>query len=83
VLVSFSTGGGTAVAGKDYTPTSGTLTFNPGETSHTFTIPILANPAVQPDVTVNITLSNPTGGATIGQTSVARTRRSPRTPASP
>jgi hypothetical protein len=58
------TGGG--VAGTDYTATSGTLTFGQGETSKSFGVPILKNPSASADRTVNLTLSNPTGGAVLG-----------------
>ena len=40
VTVSYSTGDNTAVAGSDYTPASGVLTFQPGETSHVITLVI-------------------------------------------
>ena len=42
VTVKYATANGTAVAGSDYTATSGTLTFNPGETSQTINVPITA-----------------------------------------
>jgi CSLREA domain-containing protein len=66
VSVGYAVGGGTAVAGTDYTATSGTLFFNPGDTSKTFVIPLIDAARVGGSVTANITLSNPTGGATLG-----------------
>jgi hypothetical protein len=66
VTVAYATGGGTAVAGTDYTTTTGTLTFNPGELDKTFVVPILSTNLVGPDTTVNLTLSALTGGATFG-----------------
>ena len=39
--VNYATGGGTAVAGVNYTATSGTLVFSPGQTSQSFTIPVI------------------------------------------
>jgi Calx-beta domain-containing protein/WD40 repeat protein len=66
VTVDFATSDGTATATQDYTPASGTLTFNPGVTSQTFTVPILNDTLDESDETVNLTLSNPTGGATLG-----------------
>ena len=64
--INFATSNGTALAGSDYTATSGTLTFSPGQTSQTFSIPIVNDNVFEPDETVNITLTNPTGGATLG-----------------
>jgi Calx-beta domain len=71
VTVDYSTSNGTAIAGSDYTATSGTLTFAAGVTSRTFTIPIVKDTLDESDETVNLTLSNPTGGATIGASDTA------------
>ena len=71
ITVDYATSDGTATAGSDYTATSGTLTFNQGETSKTLTIPITNDGVFEPDETVNITLSNPTGGATLGTPAAA------------
>jgi len=60
--VNFSTADGTAVAGVDYIATNGTFVFTNGETSHTFLVTVIANTTVQPDKTVLLQLSNPTGG---------------------
>jgi hypothetical protein len=50
----------------DYTPTSGTLTFNPGETSKTFNVPIIDDgDFIEPDESLALTLSSPTH-ATLG-----------------
>src|SRR5262249_44467695 len=64
VSVNYATSNGTALAGSDYTATSGTLNFAAGETSKTFTIPITNDTAVENPETVTLTLSNPTRGAT-------------------
>ena len=71
VSVNYATSNGTATAGSDYTASSGTLNFAAGETSKTFTIPILDDSAVEGDETVNLTLSSPTGGATLGSQNTA------------
>jgi uncharacterized delta-60 repeat protein len=57
---------GTATPGADFTSVSGTLQFLSGQTSRTFTIPIINDTLVEPDETVTLVLSNPTGGAALG-----------------
>ncbi len=72
VTVHYATSNGTATAGTDYTATSGTLTFNDGESSKMFTIPILNSGFTGTPRTVNLTLSNPSGNnATLGTPSTA------------
>lgn len=72
--VSYATSDGSATAGVSYSATSGTLTFAPGITSQSFTIPILSGAAGRGNQTVNLALSTPTGGATLGsQTSAVLT----------
>ena len=60
ISVNFATGGGTAAAGVDYTPTSGTLTFTNGQLLNYIFVPILPNSLVQSNQTFNVTLSSPT-----------------------
>ena len=57
--------GGTATPGVDYTPTSGTLTFGPGETSKTFTVTLLGTATVGGIKTVNLALSSPSVGTIV------------------
>jgi hypothetical protein len=71
VTIQAATTGGTATAGADFTDASQTLTFVNGQTSLTFTIPILADTLVEGNETVNLTLSSPTGGASLGTPSTA------------
>lgn len=66
VGVFFSTANGTGTAGSDYTNTSGTLVFAPGVTHLTFNVPVSDNLLVDGNRTVNLALSNPTNGATLG-----------------
>ena len=65
VSVDYATSDGTATAGSDYTAASGTLNFDPNQATATFTVPITDDTTVEPNETVNLTLSNPTG-ATFG-----------------
>lgn len=47
-----------ASAGADYTAASGTLTFNPGDISKTFTVPVLGDVVQESSETFTVTLSN-------------------------
>ncbi len=61
-----ATGGATCGAGVDYINTSGTLSFADGESSKDFTVQLCADSGPETDETIALTLSNPTGGASIG-----------------
>jgi hypothetical protein len=63
VMVDYMTIDGTATAGSDYTPISGTLTFAPGEIKKTVTISILDDPLGEPNETFGLSLSSPTNAA--------------------
>jgi Calx-beta domain len=66
ISVNFSTSDGTAKAGSDYTATSGTLNFGPGELSKDISIPILSDLLFENgSETFTVNLSSPTGGAVI------------------
>jgi hypothetical protein len=72
--VDYSTGGGNATAGVDYTPVSGTLIFPAGPTAQQLiVIPILDDPTIESVETFNLTLSNPTNGALLGLNGVGAT----------
>lgn len=60
VTVAYATANGTATAGGDYQARSGTLTFAPGETSKTITVPILGDRLAEPDETFFVNLSGAT-----------------------
>lgn len=66
VTIAFATSDGSATAGSDYTATNGTLTFADGQSSMTVTVPITDDGEVENDETFNLTISSPTGGATVG-----------------
>ncbi|WP_407118088.1 DUF4082 domain-containing protein [Bradyrhizobium sp. LMG 9283] len=63
--VGFTTSSGSALAGSDYTTTSGTVTFAAGQASQTISVPIVNDTTPENDETFTVTLSNPTG-ATLG-----------------
>jgi uncharacterized repeat protein (TIGR01451 family) len=65
VTVNYATADGNAMAGSDYTTTRGTLTFAPGVLSQSFTVPILDDAISEASESFNVTLTNPTGGATV------------------
>ena len=56
--VQYSTSEGTALEGADYTHSSGTITFQPGDTTQTISIPILDDAIPEGDETFTITLSD-------------------------
>jgi Calx-beta domain-containing protein len=70
--VDYATSNGTATAGADYTAVSGTLTFAVGETTKSFSVPIINDTLDEtPIESVNLTLSNPTGGIVLGTDSTS------------
>ena len=62
-----TTGSGTAVAGVDFTSTSGTLAFADGQVSRTFAVPILVNVGSTTNTTVGLAIATATGGAVVNQ----------------
>jgi hypothetical protein len=66
VAVDYATSDGTATERKDYAAALGTLRFAAGETSNTFDLLITDDAFREQDETINLTLSNPTGGALLG-----------------
>ncbi|MFH8338196.1 glycoside hydrolase family 3 protein [Streptomyces sp. AM6-12] len=60
VTVTYATGGGTATAGRDYTPVSGTLTFpagTPSGTTRTIEVPTRRDGAAEPAETIPLKLT--------------------------
>jgi hypothetical protein len=73
--VSYATSNGTATADTgtphDYAPTSGTLTFAPGQTMKSFTVATHNNTSVEGARTFLLRLLDPLGGADLGSPSTA------------
>jgi hypothetical protein len=59
VYVNYSTANGTALAGSDYTATSGRLTFLKGQTIKTIVVPVVGDLASEPDETFFVNLRTP------------------------
>jgi len=59
VSVNYATADATATAGSDYVAAAGSLSFAPGETSHTIELTVNGDTAVEPDETFLVNLSNP------------------------
>jgi beta-glucanase (GH16 family) len=72
VTVDYATSFGSAIADRDYTPVSGTLTFQANSTSQSFTVQTFDDQKYQGERGVLAALSNPTGGAGLGQPAIAR-----------
>lgn len=68
VMVHFMTASGSAASGSDFVPTSGTLTFLPGQTSQTFTLTANADVFLEGTQSFSLLLTNPTGGAVVSPT---------------
>jgi hypothetical protein len=73
VTVRVSTSDGTATAGVDYTAINTTVVFGVNQLSRTVTVPLTTpeNTVNEPNRTVNLLVSSPTGGAIIGPRSTA------------
>ncbi|MBD2270644.1 M10 family metallopeptidase C-terminal domain-containing protein, partial [Anabaena sp. FACHB-1391] len=72
ITVQYATANGTAIAGLDYTSTSGTLTFDPGVTSQVINIPILNDSLNEANETFTLNLTTATN-ATPGTAITATT----------
>ncbi len=72
VTVSYATANGTATAGADYAPLTGTLTFAAGETSKMVHVAVNGDTAVEANETMSFTLSNATGATIADATAVGQ-----------
>ncbi|HJZ79844.1 MAG TPA: Calx-beta domain-containing protein, partial [Pyrinomonadaceae bacterium] len=72
VSVHYSAGSNSATAGSDFTSVSGNLNWAAGDlSSKTFTVPIIDDSLNENNETVTLVLSNPTGGASLGNPKLA------------
>lgn len=72
VSIKYATVNGTAVAGTDYTATSGTLNWAAGDaTAKTISVPLSTSKAFSGSKTFSLKLSTVSGGATIGTPATA------------
>jgi hypothetical protein len=69
--VNYTTNGGSALSGTDYTVTSGTLNFLAGETNKTFAIPVVNDSISDSGETVLLQLNSPSNGVTLSDPSSA------------
>ncbi len=68
VSVDFAANAGSATAGEDFTPVTGTLNWSHADNGErTFTVPILDDELVESTEEVLLTLANPTGGVAIDE----------------
>ena len=63
VTVDYATSDETATGGTDYTASSGTLTFAPGETEHTVPVAVLDDADAEGPETLTLALSNASGAS--------------------
>jgi hypothetical protein len=66
VTVDYATSDGTAKAGDDYVAKNGSLIFSPHQLDATFSVTINNDLLDEADETINLTLSNPSSNATLG-----------------
>lgn len=71
VTVDFATADGSAVAGADYQTTQGTLSFEPGETAKSISVPLLDDERYEDRETFTLALSNPEGGELAAASAIA------------
>ena len=71
IRVCYTTTNGIALSGINYKRTSGVLQFASGKTVASFNVPIIDNYVINGNRSFNVSLSNPTGGTSLGSPSIA------------
>ena len=69
--VNYATSNSSATSPSDYTTATGTLTFGPGETLKTFTIPINDDLFIEGNESLNVALTAPSAGNFLGSPNIA------------
>lgn len=69
--VDYETKADTAIAGTDFDTTSGTVSFNDGESTKNFTVTVTDDTEKEQTETIFLHLKNPTGGAILGSPATA------------
>jgi chitinase len=82
VTVAYATANGTATAPADFTAVAGTLTFAPGVTSQTVSVPLVTDSTVEANETFSLVLSSP-ANATIADAAGVATIVNDDAPAQP
>jgi hypothetical protein len=70
VTVAYATHNASATAGTDYSATSGTLTFGPGQTVKNISVPVLDRSGSAPSRSFTVTLRSPVNAAIVDSTGV-------------
>ena len=70
VTVAYETADDTAEAGTDYTSVSGSLTFSPGDTTHTVVVSVHDDAVDEPDERLNLILRDPSHPVLPGDTTL-------------
>jgi Calx-beta domain/FG-GAP-like repeat len=78
VTVTFATADGTATAGSDYQATSGTLTFAPGETEKTITVPVNGDRLGEANEQFSLLLASPGSNQVVAMASATIVDDEPR-----
>ncbi len=78
VTVAWATADGSALAPADYTASSGTVTFNAGQTSRTFTVPVVGDTLDEVDETFAVDLSSSDERDDLGRSGDGHDRRQRR-----
>jgi hypothetical protein len=71
VTIDFTAGGGNSSPATEYQPVSETITFDPGDTVKTVAVPLVDDHQVASDQLVQMTLSDPSAGGSLGSATTA------------